>query len=94
MVREILPNLLGPLTVVATLEIAHAILLEATLSFLGLGVQPPMPSWGLMVAEGKAYMFFQPWVILIPGIVLAVVVLGINLVGDGLRDITAVDGRN
>lgn len=72
MVREILPNLLGPLTVVATLEIAHAILLEATLSFLGLGVQPPMPSWGLMVAEGKAYMFFQPWVILIPGIVLAV----------------------
>lgn len=94
MVREILPNLLGPLTVVATLEIAHAILLEATLSFLGLGVQPPMPSWGLMVAEGKAYMFFQPWVILIPGIVLALVVLGINLVGDGLRDITAVDGRN
>ncbi|PWC12420.1 peptide ABC transporter permease [Brenneria roseae subsp. americana] len=94
MLREILPNLIGPLTVVATLEIAHAILLEATLSFLGLGVQPPMPSWGLMIAEGKAYMFFQPWVILIPGIVLAVVVLGINLVGDGLRDITALDGRN
>ncbi|MBJ7222248.1 MULTISPECIES: ABC transporter permease [unclassified Brenneria] len=94
MLREILPNLLGPLTVVATLEIAHAILLEATLSFLGLGVQPPMPSWGLMVAEGKAYMFFQPWVILIPGIVLAILVLGINLVGDGLRDITALDGRN
>lgn len=94
MAREILPNLLGPLTVVATLEIAHAILLEATLSFLGLGVQPPMPSWGLMVAEGKAYMFFQPWVILIPGVVLAIMVLGINLVGDGLRDITALDGRN
>ncbi|MEH0834570.1 ABC transporter permease [Pectobacterium cacticida] len=94
MLREILPNLIGPLTVVATLEIAHAILLEATLSFLGLGVQPPMPSWGLMIAEGKAYMFFQPWVILIPGIVLAIVVLGINLVGDGLRDITALDGRN
>ncbi|MFC3393835.1 ABC transporter permease [Brenneria rubrifaciens] len=94
MLREILPNLIGPLTVVATLEIAHAILLEATLSFLGLGVQPPMPSWGLMIAEGKAYMFFQPWVILIPGIVLAVVVLGINLVGDGLRDVTALDGRN
>ncbi|WP_315708871.1 ABC transporter permease [Brenneria uluponensis] len=94
MLCEILPNLLGPLTVVATLEIAHAILLEATLSFLGLGVQPPMPSWGLMIAEGKAYMFFQPWVILIPGVVLAVLVLGINLVGDGLRDITALDGRN
>lgn len=94
MLREILPNLLGPLTVVATLEIAHAILLEATLSFLGLGVQPPMPSWGLMVAEGKAYMFFQPWVILIPGVVLALLVLSINLVGDGLRDVTALDGRN
>ncbi|MEA9392092.1 ABC transporter permease [Acerihabitans sp. TG2] len=94
MLREILPNLIGPLTVVATLEIAHAILLEATLSFLGLGVQPPMPSWGLMVAEGKAYMFFQPWVILIPGVVLALLVLSINLVGDGLRDVTALDGRN
>jgi peptide/nickel transport system permease protein len=94
MLREILPNLLGPLTVVATLEIAHAILLEATLSFLGLGVQPPMPSWGLMVAEGKAYMFFQPWVILIPGVALALLVLSINLVGDGLRDVTALDGRN
>ncbi|MGL6018537.1 MAG: ABC transporter permease [Gibbsiella quercinecans] len=94
MLREILPNLLGPLTVVATLEIAHAILLEATLSFLGLGVQPPMPSWGLMIAEGKAYMFFMPWVILIPGCALAILVLGINLVGDGLRDITALDGRN
>ncbi|WP_416414734.1 ABC transporter permease [Pantoea sp. App145] len=94
MLREILPNLLGPLTVVVTLEIAHAILLEATLSFLGLGVQPPMPSWGLMVAEGKAYMFFQPWVILIPGVVLALLVLSINLVGDGLRDLTALDGRN
>ncbi|ACT08436.1 binding-protein-dependent transport systems inner membrane component [Dickeya chrysanthemi Ech1591] len=94
MLREILPNLLGPLTVVATLEIAHAVLLEATLSFLGLGVQPPMPSWGLMVAEGKAYMFFQPWVIVIPGVVLALLVLSINLVGDGLRDVTALDGRN
>jgi peptide/nickel transport system permease protein len=91
---EILPNLVGPLMVVATLEIAHAILLEATLSFLGLGVQPPMPSWGLMVAEGKAYMFFQPWVILIPGAMLVLLVLGINLVGDGLRDVTALDGRN
>ncbi|WP_029729239.1 ABC transporter permease [Dickeya dianthicola] len=94
MLREILPNLLGPLTVVVTLEIAHAVLLEATLSFLGLGVQPPMPSWGLMVAEGKAYMFFQPWVIVIPGVVLALLVLSINLVGDGLRDVTALDGRN
>jgi len=94
LVRELLPNLMSALTVVATLEMAHAILLESTLSFLGLGVQPPTPSWGLMVAEGKAYMFFQPWVILIPGVVLAVLVLAINLVGDGLRDLTAPDGRN
>lgn len=94
LLRELLPNLMGPLTVVATLEMAHAILLEATLSFLGLGVQPPTPSWGLMVAEGKAYMFFQPWVILVPGVVLALLVLAINLVGDGLRDLTAPDGRN
>ena len=71
LVRELLPNILGALTVVGTLEMAHAILLESTLSFLGLGVQPPTPSWGLMVAEGKAYMFFQPWVIMIPGVVLA-----------------------
>jgi len=94
LLRELLPNLMSALTVVATLEMAHAILLEATLSFLGLGVQPPTPSWGLMVAEGKAYMFFQPWVIVIPGVVLAVLVLGINLVGDGLRDVSAPDGRN
>jgi peptide/nickel transport system permease protein len=94
LLRELLPNLMSALTVVATLEMAHAILLEATLSFLGLGVQPPTPSWGLMVAEGKAYMFFQPWVIVIQGVVLAVLVLGINLVGDGLRDVTAPDGRN
>ncbi|MDB5850389.1 MAG: peptide transporter permease [Rhodoferax sp.] len=94
LLRELLPNLMGALTVVATLEMAHAILLESTLSFLGLGVQPPTPSWGLMVAEGKAYMFFQPWVILIPGVVLALLVLAINLVGDGIRDLTAPDGRN
>jgi len=94
LLRELLPNLMGALTVVATLEMAHAILLESTLSFLGLGVQPPTPSWGLMVAEGKAYMFFQPWVIVIPGVVLALLVLAINLVGDGLRDVTAPDGRN
>jgi peptide/nickel transport system permease protein len=94
LLRELLPNLMSALTVVATLEMAHAILLEATLSFLGLGVQPPTPSWGLMVAEGKAYMFFQPWVIVIPGVVLALLVLGINLVGDGIRDVGAPDGRN
>jgi len=94
LLRELLPNILSPLIIVITLEMAHAILLEATLSFLGLGVQPPLPSWGLMVAEGKAYMFFQPWVIAIPGISLMVLVLAINLVGDGLRDINAPQNRH
>ena len=85
--REVLPNIASHLVVVATLEIALAILLEAALSFLGLGVPPPLPSWGLMIAEAKDYMFFSPWVIMIPGIALFVLVLGINLLGDGLRDL-------
>ena len=88
--REVLPNILSPLAVVATLEMALAILLEAALSFLGLGVPPPLPSWGLMIAEARDYMFFQPWVIMIPGIALFVLVLGINLLGDGLRDLLGV----
>ena len=82
-----LPNIATHLVVVATLEMALAILLEAALSFLGLGVPPPLPSWGLMIAEGKDYMFFCPWVIMIPGVALFVLVLGINLLGDGLRDL-------
>jgi len=84
--REVLPNIASHLVVVATLEIALAILLEAALSFLGLGVPPPLPSWGLMIAEAKDYMFFSPWIIMIPGVALFVLVLGINLLGDGLRD--------
>ena len=84
---HILPNVLSPLAVVATLEMALAILLEAALSFLGLGVPPPLPSWGLMIAEAKDYMFFSPWVIMIPGIALFILVMGINLLGDGLRDL-------
>ena len=90
---EILPNIANVLLVVATLEMAQAILLEATLSFLGLGIPPPAPSWGLMVAEGKEYMFFSPWVITIPGAALFGLVLAINLLGDGLRDITAPESR-
>jgi peptide/nickel transport system permease protein len=86
---EVLPNIANALIVVATLEMAQAILLEAALSFLGLGVQAPLPSWGLMVAEGKEYMFFSPWVITIPGVALFILVLAINLLGDGVRDLTA-----
>ncbi len=91
LVKEILPNISSHLAVVATLEMALAILLEAALSFLGLGVPPPLPSWGLMIAEGKDYMFFSAWVILIPGVALFVLVLGINLVGDGLRNLLGTE---
>jgi peptide/nickel transport system permease protein len=84
--REVLPNIAHHLVVIATIDMAIAILLEAALSFLGLGVPPPLPSWGLMIAEGKDYMFFKPWVIEVPGIALLILVLGINLLGDGLRD--------
>ena len=84
---EVLPNILSHLAVVATLEMALAILLEAALSFLGLGVPPPLPSWGLMIAEGRDFMFFSAWVIWIPGVALFTLVLAINLLGDGLRDL-------
>src|SRR5262245_34456820 len=90
---EVAPNVVNHLIVVATLEMAHAILLEAALSFLGLGVQPPTPSWGLMVSEAKGLMFFDPWLITIPGIALFALVLAINLLGDGLRDVTAPENR-
>jgi peptide/nickel transport system permease protein len=90
---EVLPNLVPQLVVVATIEAASAILLEAALSFLGLGVQPPLPSWGLMIAEAKIYMFFSFWLIAVPGTALAILVLAINMVGDGIRDVTASGGR-
>ena len=91
---EILPNVLSQLIVVATLEMAHAILLEAALSFLGLGVRPPLPSWGLMVAEGKNHLLFEPFLVAVPGAALFCLLLAINLVGDGVRDISAPDSRN
>ncbi|MGI9520680.1 MAG: ABC transporter permease [Hyphomicrobiaceae bacterium] len=90
---EIMPNISNHLIVVATLEVAHAILLEAALSFLGLGVQPPEPSWGLMISEAKGLMFFDGWLIAIPGSALFLLVLAINLLGDGLRDVTAPENR-
>jgi peptide/nickel transport system permease protein len=92
--REVLPNLSNQLIVIATLEAAHAILSEAALSFLGMGVPPPTPSWGLMVAEGREHILFDAWLILIPGIALFLLVLAINLIGDGIRDVTAPGGRN
>jgi len=94
LMTEIMPNVVNNLIVIATLEMAHAIILEAALSFLGLGVQPPLPSWGLMVSEGKDMMLFEPWLITIPGVALFLLVLSINLLGDGVRDITAPENRN
>ena len=93
LMREVLPNIASHLAVVATLEMALAILLEAALSFLGLGTPPPLPSWGLMIAEAKDYMYFSPWVIMIPGLALFVLVFGINLLGDGLRDLLGTGER-
>ena len=90
---EVLPNVVPQLIVVATLEAASAILLEAALSFLGLGVQPPLPSWGLMISEAKAYMFFSFWLIAIPGSALALLIFAINLAGDGLHDLLSPQGR-
>lgn len=93
MLREILPNVANQIIVIFTLEVGNAMLSEAALSFLGLGVPAPIPSWGLMIAEGKAAMFFRPWLVVIPGIALFVLVIAINLLGDGIRDVTAPDRR-
>jgi peptide/nickel transport system permease protein len=91
---EVLPNVLPHLIVVASLEAASAILLEASLSFLGLGVQPPLPSWGLMISEAKAYMFFSFWLIAIPGSALALLIFAINLAGDGLHQLFMPNERS
>ncbi len=85
--KHILPNCLGPIIVVATLGIADAILTEATLSFLGLGIQPPTPSWGSMLSRGREYIWSSPHLIIFPGLAILITVLGFNLLGDGLRDI-------
>ncbi|WP_407681532.1 ABC transporter permease [Profundibacter amoris] len=92
--KDIFPNVLNQLVVVATLEMAHAILLEASMSFLGLGVQPPLPSWGLMVSEASKFMFFKAWMVTIPGSAIFILVFAINLLGDGVRDIAAPESRN
>jgi peptide/nickel transport system permease protein len=87
MFTQILPNILGPILVVATLGVAGAILIEAALSFLGLGTQPPIPSWGGMLSTAREQLFTAPWISIFPGMAIFVTVLGLNLLGDGLRDI-------
>ena len=84
---HILPNCLAPLIVQLTFIFAYAILSEAVLSFLGLGAQPPTPTWGNIIAEGRQYIREAPWITVIPGLALAITVLGLNLLGDGLRDV-------
>jgi peptide/nickel transport system permease protein len=87
MFTQILPNIMGPILVVATLGVAGAILIEAALSFLGLGTQPPVPSWGGMLSNAREQLFTAPWISIFPGVAIFITVLGLNLLGDGLRDI-------
>ena len=87
MFGQILPNIVGPILVIATLGVADAILMEAALSFLGLGTQPPTPSWGGMLSTAREQLFTAPWISIFPGLAIFITVLGLNLFGDGLRDI-------
>jgi peptide/nickel transport system permease protein len=91
MCRHLLPNCLSPIVVLSTLRVSTVILTESSLSFLGLGVSPPTPTWGNMVAEGTKFLQTAPWISIIPGAAIMVVVLAFNLFGDGLRD--ALDPR-
>jgi len=86
LLRHILPNVLGPIIVLATLDVGWAILNASALSFLGLGVQPPTPEWGAMLNEGRGYLRAAPWVTAAPGLAIALTVLSVNLLGDALRD--------
>ena len=92
MFREILPNAMGPIIVAASLAVARAILLEAYISFLGYGIQPPLPSWGNMLNGAQQYLASAPWLAIIPGAAITIAVTSFNFIGDGLRD--ALDVRN
>jgi peptide/nickel transport system permease protein len=89
--RHIFPNLLATMVVLFTLRTSSAVLTESSLSFLGLGLPPPLPSWGVMLAEGQRFLTVAPWVSIVPGAAIALLVFGLNLFGDGLRD--AMDPR-
>jgi peptide/nickel transport system permease protein len=93
LVRHVLPLIAAPVVVQATFGIAGAIVAEASLSFLGLGVQPPTPSWGAMVNEGRSFLLVAPHLVLYPGLAIFVTVLGLNTLGDGLRDYLDVRSR-
>jgi len=87
MLRHMLPNIVAPLIVFTTFQIPSRILAEATLSFVGLGIQPPVPSWGNMLSQSRGYLLAQPWLVALPGLALTLVTLGVNQLGDGLRDV-------
>lgn len=92
-VRHILPYIIGPIVVQSAFIFAHAVLYEAALSFLGLGVQPPEPSWGNIINEGMSYMFSDPGYVVYPSIAICITVLAVNLLGDALRDMLEVEGQ-
>lgn len=85
--RHVLPNAIGPVIVQATFHVALAIIIEASLSFLGLGVQPPQPTWGVMIADGRRYLPEEWWISVFPGFAIMITVLAFNLLGDGLREV-------
>ena len=90
MTQEILPNAMGPITVEASIRISYAILLGASLGYLGLGVPPPSPDWGLQVSEGRAMLLIAPWIVVAPSLAIAVLVIGVNLLADGLRQVLEI----
>jgi oligopeptide transport system permease protein len=91
MLRHIVPNVLGPIIVYATLTIPSVMLLEAFLSYLGLGIQPPQSSWGSLISDGVETMEEYPWLLIYPGLALSITLFSLNFLGDGLRD--ALDPR-
>jgi peptide/nickel transport system permease protein len=91
MVRELMPNIMAPLLVAATLKVAAAVLLESYISYLGYGVQPPLASWGNMLTNAQGYFDTEPWLAVLPGVMITLTVMSFNFLGDGLRD--ALDPR-
>lgn len=87
LLRHVLPNVLTPVVVQTSITLSYAVLIEASLSYLGLGVQPPVPSWGTILNEGRPYLELAPWISVFPGVAIMLAVMGFNLLGDGLRDL-------
>jgi peptide/nickel transport system permease protein len=94
MLRELLPNLLGVLAVEGSIRLGYAIFMIASLGFLGVGVQPPTPDWGVMVSEAQQYASVSPWMVIFPALAISSLVIGVNLVSDGVKQlVTALEQR-